>query len=153
MVACATCKPTVQAPPRNTPFTRFQQAYVSLKHEGDKVVAFERGGLVFIFNFHYSQSFTDYRIGVEVPGEYRIVLSSDAKEFGGWERVDIDKSRFFTTPESWCGRKNYIQVSRIRALAAASEPFPGLYPYSSSPRPRQSLVFWSQSRVSPDGQC
>lgn len=89
------------------------QAYVSLKHEGDKVIAFERAGLVFIFNFHYDKSYTDYRIGVDVPGEYKIVLSSDAKEFGGWDRVDTGVSRFHTTPEMWCNRSNYVQVSRI----------------------------------------
>jgi hypothetical protein len=84
---------------------------VSLKHEGDKVIAFERAGVLFIFNFHPSQSYTDYRIGVDVPGEYKIVLSSDAKEFGGWDRVDVEKSRFYTTPEMWCNRSNYVQVS------------------------------------------
>lgn len=91
--------------------TQAPQAYVSLKHEGDKIIAFERGGLVFIFNFHLSQSFTDYRIGVDSPGEYKIVISSDDKLFGGWERVDVEKSRFVTTPEMWCNRSNYIQVS------------------------------------------
>lgn len=74
------------------------------------MVSFERAGLVFIFNFHPSQSFTDYRIGVDVPGDYRIVLNSDAKEYGGWERVDVAKSQFLTTPESWAGRSCYIQV-------------------------------------------
>lgn len=38
-------------------------AYVSRKHEGDKIIAFERGGLLFVFNFHPDRSFTDYRIG------------------------------------------------------------------------------------------
>lgn len=37
--------------------------FVNLKHETDKVIAFERAGLLFAFNFHPSQSFTDYRIG------------------------------------------------------------------------------------------
>ncbi|KAF8481348.1 glycoside hydrolase, partial [Gautieria morchelliformis] len=46
------------------------QAYVSLKHEGDKVIVFERANLLFIFNFHPTQSFADYRVGVEEPGEY-----------------------------------------------------------------------------------
>ncbi|PVF97241.1 putative branching enzyme [Serendipita vermifera] len=96
-------------------------AFVSLKHEGDKVIAFERAGLVFIFNFHYEKSFTDYRIGVDIPGEYRIVLSSDAKEYGGWERVDIEKSKFHTTPEPWANRSGYIQVyipSRVALVLA-----------------------------------
>lgn len=45
-------------------------AYVSWKHDGDKVVAFERGDLVFILNFHPNKSFADYKIGVETPGRY-----------------------------------------------------------------------------------
>ena len=42
--------------------------YVSLKHEGDKVLVFEKGKSVYIFNFNPTQSFVDYRIGVELPG-------------------------------------------------------------------------------------
>jgi hypothetical protein len=37
-------------------------AYVSWKHEGDKVVVFERAGLLFVFNFHTSKSFSDYKV-------------------------------------------------------------------------------------------
>lgn len=46
------------------------QAYVSEKHELNKVIAYERANLLFIFNFHPSQSYTDYRVGVETPGKY-----------------------------------------------------------------------------------
>ena len=38
--------------------------FVSWKHQGDKIIAFERAGLLFIFNFHTSNSFTDYKAGV-----------------------------------------------------------------------------------------
>ncbi|KHN97821.1 1,4-alpha-glucan branching enzyme [Metarhizium album ARSEF 1941] len=88
---------------------RAAQAYISLKHEVDKVLVFERAGLVFVFNFHASQSFADYRIGIEVAGTYRIVLNTDSKEAGGFNRVD-DTTRFFTTPMEWNGRKNWTQV-------------------------------------------
>ncbi|EJD53798.1 glycoside hydrolase [Auricularia subglabra TFB-10046 SS5] len=84
-------------------------AYVSLKHEVDKVIVFERAGLLFIFNFHPSQSFVDYRVGVDVPGKYRVVLSSDEKRFGGHDRVGLD-SEYFTTPMEWNDRKNWTQV-------------------------------------------
>jgi len=57
--------------------------YVSTKHENDKVIVFERSGLIFCFNFHPSQSLPDYNIGVEVPGEYKIVLDTDWPELGG----------------------------------------------------------------------
>ncbi|KAL3488875.1 1,4-alpha-glucan-branching enzyme [Aspergillus germanicus] len=85
------------------------QAYISLKHEGDKVLVFERAGLLWIFNFHPTNSFTDYRVGVETPGTYRIVLDTDDKEFGGLGR-NLKETRFFTTDMEWNGRRNFLQV-------------------------------------------
>ncbi|KAK3672890.1 alpha-1,4-glucan branching enzyme [Recurvomyces mirabilis] len=85
------------------------QAYVSLKNENDKVVVFERAGLLWIFNFHPSSSFTDYRVGVDVPGTYRIVMNSDKPGFGGLGRID-EGGRFFTTDFGWNGRGNFLQV-------------------------------------------
>ena len=76
----------------------------------DKMIVFERAGLVFAFNFHPTNSFTDYRIGVEVPGDYHIVLSSDEKRFGGFETIDMT-TKFTTTPMEWNNRKNLIQVT------------------------------------------
>lgn len=49
-------------------FTSFFQAYVTWKHADDKIICFERAGLVFIFNLHPSKSFADYKVGVEIPG-------------------------------------------------------------------------------------
>jgi len=85
------------------------QAYISLKNETDKVIVFERAGLLWIFNFHPTESFTDYRVGVEQGGTYRIVLNSDSKSFGGLDRVD-ESTRFFTTDFAWNDRKNFLQV-------------------------------------------
>lgn len=83
--------------------------YVSWKHEDDKVIAFERAGLLFIFNFHSNKSFPDYRVGVEAAGEYQIILSSDEPRFGGHNRLDMSVS-FFTQPEGYAGRANSVQV-------------------------------------------
>ncbi|OZJ02711.1 1,4-alpha-glucan-branching enzyme [Bifiguratus adelaidae] len=85
------------------------QAYISLKHEGDKILAFERAGLLWIFNFHPQNSFSDYRIGTNMPGEYRIVLNSDNKMFMGHERID-ENSSYFSVPGSYHGRDHSIQV-------------------------------------------
>lgn len=84
-------------------------AYVSMKHEEDKIIAFERAGLLFVFNFHPVKSFADYRVGIEEPGEYRIVLCSDDKVFGGFGRIDTSV-KIFTVPEGYSGRRNYVQV-------------------------------------------
>lgn len=85
------------------------QAYVSLKNESDKVIVFERAGLLFVFNFNPTQSFTDYRVGVETAGKYKVVLSSDESRFGGHDRIDLN-GEFLTTPMEWNGRKNFLQV-------------------------------------------
>ncbi len=52
----------------------------------DKVVAFTRGDLLFVFNFHPTTSFTDY--GIPVKGKYSIVLDTDDKLFDGFNRID-----------------------------------------------------------------
>ena len=51
-------------------------------HDGDQVLAFSRGDLLFVFNFNPSRSFTDY--GFLVPsGSYDVILNTDATAFGG----------------------------------------------------------------------
>jgi 1,4-alpha-glucan branching enzyme len=82
---------------------------VSLKHEVDKVIVFERAGLLFIFNFHPNNSFTDYRVGVEEAGEYKVVLTSDEKRFGGFDNIDVTNT-YVTTPMAWNNRSNWLQV-------------------------------------------
>lgn len=86
-----------------------EQAYISLKNEADKVIVFERAGCVFVFNFHPTKSYTDYRIGVEVAGTYRVVLQTDTSEVGGFNRIH-ESTRFFTTSFLWNNRKNFTQV-------------------------------------------
>lgn len=91
------------------------QAYVSLKHEGDKVVVFERAGLLFVFNFHHSNSFPDFKVGVETPGDYQIVLNSDTEANGGFSRINDttdsgEKLVFTTRPERWNDRLNALFI-------------------------------------------
>ena len=83
---------------------------MSLKHEVDKVLVYERAGVLFVFNFHPTQSFTDYRVGVEAAGEYTAVLTTDEPRFGGFDNVKPG-GQYLTTPLEWNGRKNFLQVS------------------------------------------
>lgn len=85
------------------------QAYVSRKHEEDKVIAFERAGLLFIFNFHPTKSFSDYTIGTHNPGEYRVVLDSDDKKFLGHGRIQHQTS-YFTAPGDYDGCAHHLKV-------------------------------------------
>jgi 1,4-alpha-glucan branching enzyme len=79
-----------------------------LVHDGDKIISFERGGLFFFFNFHPSKSFSDYKIEV-LPGEYELVLDSDAQEFGGHCRLEQGQ-HYFTQQEPF-GKSSRNMVS------------------------------------------
>jgi 1,4-alpha-glucan branching enzyme len=62
-------------------------------NEGDQVVAYSRGDLLFIFNWNGQKSFADY--GVLVPeGKYKVVLNTDAKEFAGFGLSDDSVEHF-----------------------------------------------------------
>jgi len=56
------------------------------ENNSDKVIAFMRGDLLFVFNFHPTLSFTDY--GIPVHGRFRIVLDTDDQLYGGFNRID-----------------------------------------------------------------
>jgi 1,4-alpha-glucan branching enzyme len=52
----------------------------------DKVIAFIRKNLLFVFNFNPVRSFTDY--GIPVKGKFKILIDSDDPAFGGFDRID-----------------------------------------------------------------
>jgi len=58
--------------------------------ELNKTVIFKRGKLIFVFNFHHSNSVFGYRFWVPAKGRYKIVLNSDESQFGGHGRVASD---------------------------------------------------------------
>jgi len=100
--------------------------YVSTKHEGDKVIVFERAGCVFCFNFHPTKSFTDYKIGVEEAGEYKIVLDTDWTELGGHGSRDRTvTSHTVSSSPGYNGRRTEMMVylpSRTGAVYAKVGP-------------------------------
>lgn len=57
-------------------------------HCDDHVLAIERGGLIFIFNFHPQKSYSDYGLYLS-PGTYVEIFHSDQDEFGGFERLHL----------------------------------------------------------------
>jgi 1,4-alpha-glucan branching enzyme len=70
-------------------------------HEDHKIMAFERPPLFFVFNFHPSRSYVDYRVdGPE--GRYRLILDTDQSRFGGHDRVVPDQVHF-TRPDDAFG--------------------------------------------------
>ena len=65
--------------------------------DDDQVLAFKRGEYVFVFNFNPYKSFSDY--GILAPaGEYKVVLSTDNPDFGGYGNIDENPTQFGITP-------------------------------------------------------
>ncbi len=85
--------------------------YVTLTHEGDKLVVFERGDLIFVFNFHICNSYEHYKIGTMWASDHIIVLNSDCGQFGGLDRLKPAQEIFFPHKrEGWNNRPNSIQI-------------------------------------------
>jgi 1,4-alpha-glucan branching enzyme len=55
-------------------------------NNADKVLAYMRGELLFVFNFNPNISFTDY--GIPVTGKFKVVLDTDDPAFDGFDRID-----------------------------------------------------------------
>lgn len=73
-------------------------------NDGDQVLAFMRGSLIFVFNFSPTRSFTDY--GFLVPeGAYEVQLNTDAAEFGGNGFAD-DSITHFTNHDDLYAKDN-----------------------------------------------
>lgn len=63
--------------------------------EASQIMIFERGGLIFIFNFHHSNSIFGYMFKPSRKGKYKILLNTDDAAFGGFERIDT-QTRYAT---------------------------------------------------------
>ena len=83
--------------------------YVSRKHDEDKVIVFERGGLLWIFNLHTRKSFTDYKIGSGIAGPLCVLLNTDNPDFMGNGLV-AEPGEYLTYEEGWDGRKYSLKV-------------------------------------------
>jgi len=94
--------------------------------DNDKIIAFERAGLIFVFNFHPAKSYTDYGIAVDV-GRYRSSLCSDDYAYGGFGRSDCSMI-YRTKVERSFGLKQSLNLylpSRT-ALVLKFDPVPRL---------------------------
>ena len=62
-------------------------------NDGDQILAFSRGDLLFVFNFSPNRSYTDY--GFIVPqGSYKVMLNTDSKLYGGNNFADDTVTHF-----------------------------------------------------------
>jgi 1,4-alpha-glucan branching enzyme len=72
----------------NREFNILEASYVNriIENTFDKIIVFTRGDFLFVFNFHPTNSYTDY--GIPLTGKFKIMLDTDDPEFGGFNRID-----------------------------------------------------------------
>jgi 1,4-alpha-glucan branching enzyme len=80
------------------------EIYLLREHSADKLLVFERAGLIFAFNFHPTRSYNDYHLPLK-PGTaplsaFRMILDSDARHFGGHGRLVPGQEHFALQNES-----------------------------------------------------
>ena len=61
-------------------------------NDGDKVLAFVRGELLFVFNFNPTESFTDYGVLVPPASRWAHLFDTDEVRFGGQGRIAAGQS-------------------------------------------------------------
>jgi len=97
-----------------------QHQFITLAHESDKVIVFEKGDLLFIFNFHptkvffitltnIKKSYEHYRVGTKWASDHRVVLNTDRWSFGGRDRIKEDMN-FPYINDGWCNRPHSIKL-------------------------------------------
>ncbi len=79
---------------RETELLRTRPARPLNMDEENQVMAFERAGLVFVFNWSGSRAIPDYKLPAPSAGEWKVVLDSDDARFGGYARQDHRVNHF-----------------------------------------------------------
>lgn len=71
-------------------------------HEEHRILAFERGRLLFVFNFNETEP-ADNLLFAVTPGKYTEIISSDEKKYAGHGNLHIGRKavEHFTTPLSY----------------------------------------------------
>ena len=67
----------------------YNRAELLLEHNEDKVLIFRRGMLIFAFNFHPVESYTDYGIYCASGESCERIFSTDSYAFGGHGRLPV----------------------------------------------------------------
>ena len=79
-----------------------------LVHNGDNVLAYQKGNATFAFNFDPCRSYPDYFLPVAEPGEYCVVMSTDDGCYGGHDRVSHQTYTAAEQPDGRIGFQIYL---------------------------------------------
>ncbi len=58
--------------------------------QAKKILCYKKAGMIFLFNFHPTQSQTEFFVPVRQRGKWQVLFSTDEGRFGGDNRIDLD---------------------------------------------------------------
>lgn len=96
-----------------------QHAWLLNTDEENKTLVYERGGMVFVFNWG-DRSLPDYKIPVKETGDYHIILTTDMPEYGGFGNINTEM-RYPTVKKDGCVTMNIYNVSRTATVYGRCE--------------------------------
>ncbi len=86
--------------------------------EINKTIVFSHGDLLFVFNWHPTNSIADYELPVRSAGKYIPILSTDERRFGGQERQTMTTEHFSFDIENEEGLSSpHIRIYNISRTA------------------------------------
>ncbi len=85
-----------------------------LQHEDHQILIYDRKGCLFAFNFHPSESQQAQFVPVPDTGDYRVILSTDDKQFGGFGNISDDT--VYTSKQQPDGQGFYIYLPAQTAV-------------------------------------
>lgn len=90
-------------------------------HEENKLLIYRRGPLVFAFNFHPTNSYTDLRIPIPDAKNYKLILNTDARDFAGHGLV-LPQTTYPMQKVPWENRQQSIQIYLPSRTAQVLQP-------------------------------
>ncbi|MBN1117900.1 MAG: alpha amylase C-terminal domain-containing protein [Bacteroidales bacterium] len=105
------------------------EKWCNLKHENreNHVLAFDRGLLLFVFNFSPDRAFTDYGIHAH-PGKYSVVLNTDSPDYGGFGNIN-ESIAYVSSRSGGVGGQDWLKLylPPRTAIVLKRKPTPSIY--------------------------
>ena len=79
-----------------------------LVHNSDNVLAYDKGGATFIFNFDPTRSYDGYLVPMAEEGEYQVIQSTDDYCYGGHGRIAHQTYTATVQPDGRTGFQIYL---------------------------------------------
>ncbi len=79
-----------------------------LVHNGDNVLAYQKGGAMFVFNFDPNRSYYGYFIPTADVGDYQVLMSTDDYCYGGQGRIYHQDYTATVQPDGRVGFQIYL---------------------------------------------